>query len=116
VRSAGDRISVRAGAIRDGWEAVLARHRPEDEVLTTAARDAVDACRPGTLVGALRGERTTVEGVGLGHEELTDDAVLEPGMTLVVLVSDADGVEWGDTIAVTATAPEVLTGQPTMRP
>ncbi len=95
-------VAARAGVIRDGWEASLARTRPADERVTTAK------CRPGTSVGTLRALGTTVEGVGMGHEVLADDDVLEPGMVVYVEATH-DGSVHGDTVLVTDDDPDVLT-------
>ncbi|HEV2310326.1 MAG TPA: aminopeptidase P family N-terminal domain-containing protein [Acidimicrobiia bacterium] len=101
-------ISARVGVIREGWLGVLARTRPDGG----AARDAADAaagrCRPGTLVGAVRAEGASVDGVGLGHEALRDDDALAPGM-VVYVEALRDGARWGDPLLVTDQGGERLT-------
>ena len=111
----GDAVHVRAGVLRDGWEGSLARTWSCGAPLDiTAARAALDEvigpCRPDMTVGALR-ERlrgVSVDGVGMGHEEISSSDVLVPGnvLSLEVLVDD---VLLGDTVLVTDGEPERLT-------
>ncbi len=108
VRRAAARTSVRIGVVHDGWEGVVARTADPDDPAATLLASALAACTAGTMVGTLRSATVSVEGVGMGHEELADDAVLEPGMTVAVVVADADGIEAGETIAITTGAPTVL--------
>jgi Xaa-Pro aminopeptidase len=103
----GETVSARAGVIRNGWEASLARTRPEG-LLTPRTAEGIAACVPGISVGEVRAAHFTVDGVGIGHEELFDDDTLEPGMVLYVEATQNAAV-LGDTILVTDTTPEVLT-------
>ena len=116
----GDTVPMRAGVIADGWEATLARtyvcggvcggvcaDPPEERRVPL---DAVLArCRRGETVGALRAAAagTTVDGVGLGHEELASADVLEPGMVLYVERVD-DTALTGELVVVTTTGHQVL--------
>ncbi len=114
--AAGDTVPMRAGVIADGWEATLARtyvcggvcaDPPEERRVPL---DAVLArCRRGETVGALRAAAagTTVDGVGLGHEELASADVLEPGMVLYVERVD-DTALTGELVVVTTTGHQVL--------
>lgn len=114
----GDVVHLRAGVLRNGWEGTLARTWPCGGTLdVTAARAALDAaisaCRRGARVGDVRGPAPgiTVDGVGLGHEELDDGDTFEPGMVLAVEAL-VDGILLGDTISVTANDPDRLTTFP----
>ena len=114
----GDVVHLRAGVERQGWEGALARTWPCSGTLeVTAARAALDTaiatCRSGARVGDVRSRAPgiTVDGVGIGHEEVGDADTLERGMVLAVEVL-VDGVLLGDMIAVTAGAPDPLTAFP----
>jgi Xaa-Pro dipeptidase len=106
----GDVVHLRAGVLRDGWEGARARTAvcgtgvvaPPD-----ALDDAVARCIAGGRVGDVRARGVTVDGVGVGHEELHDDDVLEPGMVAVVEVL-VDDVLGSETIVVTPAGPEAL--------
>jgi Xaa-Pro dipeptidase len=119
--AAGDLVHLRAGVLRDGWEGWLSRTalcdaQPSDAERRVfgawrAAMDAVLArCRPGTTVGDLSAAAAgaTVDGVGVGHEELADSDELESGMVLAIEVA-ADRVLGSETVLVTRTGHEVLT-------
>jgi Xaa-Pro aminopeptidase len=108
VLVADDRVAARVGALRDGWAGVIARTWPGPEPLASTVADATAACRPGAAVADLAASGVTVEGLGLGHEELSADARLEAGM-VVVVAAGTDGAGWADTVLVTSGAPEVLT-------
>jgi Xaa-Pro aminopeptidase len=113
----GDVVLLRAGVLRDGWEGALARTWPcGGELDVSAVRAALDAaiatCRPGARVGDLRAEPAlTFDGAGMGHEELADDDVLEPGMVLAVEAL-VDGTVLGDMLLVTDLEPARLTSFP----
>ena len=127
--AAGDLVHLRGGVLRDGWEGWLSRTavcgaEPSDPQRAafaewSAAMDAaLAACVPGTTVAALRGagkpglgKRVTVDGVGMGHEDLADADVLEPGMVLAIEVG-AGTVVGSETVLVTSTGVGVLTGSP----
>ncbi len=105
----GDVVRVRAGVLRDGWEgpvrATLVCGGPPRAAV---GRDEVVArCRSGTAVGDLRTPGVLVDGTGMGHEALSDDDHLEPGM--VVSVECSDGVLLGGAVVhVTPGDPETL--------
>jgi hypothetical protein len=61
----------------------------------------------GATVLALRSQAVSVEGTGMGHEELRHDDVLEPGMVVAVEVI-ADGVVDGAVVHVTPAGPQRL--------
>jgi Xaa-Pro aminopeptidase len=107
----GDLVHVRAGVLHDGWEGAIARtcacgatdpEVPPTHAMTVAL--AVD----GATVGDLRATGATVEGVGLGHEELADSDRLDAGMVLWI-ERWLDPVLVGDTVLVGDEGPEVLT-------
>jgi Xaa-Pro aminopeptidase len=121
---AGDLVQLRGGVLRDGWEGWLSRTAVYGKEPTDAQRDAfaswrreteavLAACTPGTGVGALRGAASdvTVDGVGMGHEELADHDVLEAGMVLAVEVRSGD-VLGSEVVLVTPSGHEELTGFP----
>jgi Xaa-Pro dipeptidase len=101
------RVAARVGVIRDGWLGALARTAPgggpaKERVDTAAAR-----CRPGTTVGAVRADGVAVDGVGLGHEALRDDDVLDAGM-VVSIDAALEGTRWADPLLVTDAGAERL--------
>ena len=82
---AGESVALRAGALRDGWEASLARTyvvgEPSAEQPPPAGWDEVFAlCRPGTYVGQLRDLEAVVYGVGRGVEPYDDNVQLRAGI------------------------------------
>ena len=90
----GERVVLRAGALRHGWEASLARTyvvgAPSVEQPPPAGwDDLVAACVPGTTVGALRALGAVVHGSGRGVEPWPDDLVLVAGLTAAVELTDA---------------------------
>jgi Xaa-Pro dipeptidase len=93
-------VAARVGVIREGWLGVLARTTPGGGLAREAADAAVQRCRPGTPVGALRSDGVSVDGVGLGHEALRDDDTLAPGMVVYVEAA-RDASRWGDPVLVT---------------
>ncbi len=108
VTVTGERVAARVGVVRDGWAAVLARTWPGGESLAEAAAVVVASIRPGRPVSDLTGDGVTIDGLGLGHEELTGADPLEAGTVLTVDVSHDDGC-WADTVLVTDAGGEVLT-------
>lgn len=89
----GERVVLRAGVLRDGWEASLARTyligTPSTEQTAPAAwNELVTACKPGTPVGALREWGAVVNGVGRGVEPWPDELVLVPDLMLALEVRD----------------------------
>ena len=119
----GDLVHLRGGVLVAGWEGVLARTRvvgpatgPQQAAAARAAAElgeVLHACTPGTRVGDLRARPgvTTVDGVGLGHEELADDDHLADDDVVYVEVL-VDQVLLGDTVHVTEAGPSVLTTVP----
>jgi Xaa-Pro aminopeptidase len=115
----GDLVHLRAGVLRDGWEGWLARstvcgegpsgrqHAGFDH-WERAMASLVDECGPGTRVGDLRGSGAGVDGVGMGHEELSDADVLEPRMVISVELT-VDRVLGSETILITPSGRERLT-------
>ncbi|HEY8216050.1 MAG TPA: M24 family metallopeptidase [Acidimicrobiia bacterium] len=105
----GDLVHVRAGVMRDGWEGLVARTlRCGDGVVRSSRLDAaVRGCAPGATVASVRGRAASIEGTGMGHEELAPDDLLEPGMVLAVEVL-ADGILDGAVVHLTADGPELL--------
>jgi Xaa-Pro dipeptidase len=109
-----DRIVLRAGALRDGWEASLARtyllghDGPQPQPPPDQWTALVERCRPGTLVGDLRSEGAVVYGVGRGVEPWDDDFALRAGMTLALEAARPDALRQ-DILLVTAGNPEILT-------
>jgi Xaa-Pro aminopeptidase len=101
-------VAARVGVIRDGWLGLLARTVPDGGPARQAAAVAAARCRPGTLVGAVRAEDVSVDGVGLGHEALRDDDALARGM-VVYVEATRDGTRWGDPLLVTDEGGERLT-------
>ncbi len=85
----GEHVTLRAGALRNGWEASLARtYVVGDPSVEEAPPEGWDElvffCRPGTRVGQLRDLDAVVYGVGRGVEPWDDDVALEVGMVLAV--------------------------------
>ena len=103
---------MRAGVVADGWEGTVVvtyvcATPPEER---RASLDAVlERCRPGRTVGDVRNaaDGVTVDGVGIGHEELADDDVLEAGIALAI-ERDAADVLTGATVVVTGDGHVVL--------
>jgi Xaa-Pro dipeptidase len=119
--AAGDLVHLRGGVLRDGWEGWLSRTArcgidpsERDRGAFVAWRSAMDgllaACRPGATAARVRGAAAgaTVDGVGMGHEELAGTDTLEPGMVLALEVT-VDGALGSETVLVTASGHEVIT-------
>ena len=121
VIAEGDLVHLRGGVMRDGWEGWLSRSvvcgadpSTDQQAAAGAWRGVMiavlDWCRPGTNVGELRSAAAgvTVDGVGMGHEELSDRDVLEPGMVLAIEAT-VDDVLGSETVVVTPSGHETLT-------
>lgn len=119
---AGDIVAMRVGVLVDGWEGSLARTWPVGDAgaedrkrlrdWKAAWSPLLDGVRAGGAVGDLQAvDGATVDGVGLGYEELADDDVLEPGMVVAVGL-ERDGVVGADMVLMGPDAPELLTRFP----
>jgi len=109
----GESVALRAGALRDGWEASLARTyvvgEPSQEQLPPAGWDeALALCRPGTYVGQLRDLEAVVYGVGRGVEPYDDNVQLGAGMVCALELHQGNRLHQ-DTLLVTEDAPGILT-------
>jgi Xaa-Pro dipeptidase len=93
----GERVVLRAGAIRDGWEASAARTAvvgsapAVDDDTPALWPELLGACRAGTTVGALRARGAVVYGVARGVEPWDDDFVLVAGLTCAI---EATTTQW----------------------
>jgi Xaa-Pro dipeptidase len=105
----GDLVHVRAGVMRDGWEGLVTRtlRCGGGPVRSPSLGDAVARCSPGATVMSVQSLPATVEGTGMGHEELRPDDELEPGMVVAVEVL-ADGIVDGAVVHVTPDGPRLL--------
>ena len=86
---AGENVALRAGALRNGWEASLARtyvvaEPSVEQPPPDGWADLIALCRTGTRVGHLRDLDAVVYGVGRGVEPYDDDLALEPGMVFAL--------------------------------
>jgi Xaa-Pro aminopeptidase len=109
----GESVALRAGALRDGWEASLARTyvvgEPSREQAPPAGWNAALAlCRPGTYVGQLRDLEAVVYGVGRGVEPYDDVVQLRSGMVCALELHQGDRLHQ-DTLLITDSGPTILT-------
>jgi Xaa-Pro dipeptidase len=109
----GETVALRAGALRNGWEASLARTyvvgQPSIEQAPPAGWDeALFICRPGTYVGQLRDLEAVVYGVGRGVEPYDDTVQLSAGMVCALELHRGNRLHQ-DTLLVTEDAPRILT-------
>ncbi len=109
----GERVVLRAGALRDGWEASVARTfvvgTPSVEQPVPAGWDHLVAmCVSGTTAGALRATGAVVNGVGRGVEPWPDDLVLAPGLLVAIELRD-DASLRQDVYRVTSHTPAPVT-------
>jgi Xaa-Pro dipeptidase len=109
----GESVALRAGALRDGWEASLARTfvvgEPSLEQTPPPGWDgALALCRPGTFVGQLRDLEAVVYGVGRGVEPYDDVVQLRAGMVCALELHQGDRLHQ-DTLLITEGAPTILT-------
>jgi hypothetical protein len=111
---AGEHVTLRTGALHDGWEASLARTYfvgdPSVEQPPPYGWDELLAsCRPGVHVGALRDLDAVVYGVGRGVEPYDDDLALDPGMVFAVELHNGGSLQQ-DVLHLTDTGAVSLTG------
>ena len=109
----GERVVLRAGALRDGWEASLARTyvigSPSlEQPAPTRWSEIVAACVPGATVGDLRRRGAVVHGVGRGVEPWPDHLVLAPGLMAAIELRDDSSLRQ-DVLRITAGNPETVT-------
>jgi len=113
VLDAGDEVVVRVGALRDGWEAPVARTLLVDTGAPNPRPDPprwdtlLKACTPGTTVGTLRSRGAVLYGVGRGVEPWDDDVTLGAGMTCALEVSAPQCIRQ-DVVKITDAAPLML--------
>jgi len=89
----GERVVLRAGVLRDGWEASLARTYvvsvpSVEQSPPTEWNEALAACVAGMTAGAVRGRDAVIYGVGHGVDPWADDVVLVPGMMCALECAD----------------------------
>ena len=106
-------VVFRAGVLRDGWEASLARTyvvgSPSVEQAAPRGWDElVAACAPRTTAGALRARGAVVHGAGRGVEPWPDDLELTPDLMLVLELRDATSLRQ-DILRVTHGPPAIVT-------
>src|SRR5262249_39470319 len=109
----GERVVVRAGVLRNGWEASLARTftvgEPSPLAPDPEGWDAlVAAFVPGLDVGSLRKRDAVVYGVGRGVEPWDDDVELLPGHMVAVEFTDEVSLRQ-DIVRITDDEPVVVT-------
>ena len=110
---AGESIALRAGALRDGWEASLARtyvvgEPSQEQPPPPGWEKALNLFRPGTYVGQLRDLEAVVYGVGRGVEPYDDTVQLEAGMVCALELQEGNRLHQ-DVLHVTDAAPQILT-------
>jgi hypothetical protein len=104
----GAPVVLRAGVLRAGWEASLARTYVRGAARTPDGWDAAIAgCRPGANVGAL----PITHGVGRGIEPLPAGVTLDAGMVVAIEVAAGELVRQ-DVVLVRSDGPELLTDLP----
>jgi Xaa-Pro dipeptidase len=98
ILAAHQLVVLRAGALRDGWEASVSRtyrigaDSAAEQPPPEQWRPLLSACRAGTTAGDLRAHGAVVNGVGRGVESWPDDFALVAGGTCALEVSDARGL------------------------
>ncbi|HWS44813.1 MAG TPA: M24 family metallopeptidase [Acidimicrobiia bacterium] len=111
--AAGETVVLRAGALREGWEASLARTyvvgASAEVVAPPEGWDALlGACVAGATVGGLRGRDAVVYGIGRGVEPWDDEFVLAPGLLCALEHFDETSLRQ-DVLCVTEQSPTVIT-------
>jgi len=109
----GERAVLRAGALRDGWEASLARTyvigSPSlEQTAPTRWSEIVAACVPGAAVDDLRRRGAIVHGVGRGVEPWPDHLVFAPGLMAAIEHRDDSSLRQ-DVLRITEGEPEIVT-------
>jgi Xaa-Pro dipeptidase len=109
----GGRVVLRAGALRDGWEASLARtyvigSPSREQPVPTGWNELVAACVPGATVGEVRRRGAIVHGVGRGVEPWADHLVLAPGLMAALEHRDDSSLRQ-DILRITDDHPELVT-------
>ncbi len=109
----GERVVVRAGALRDGWEASLTRayvigSPSREQPAPTRWNEIVAACVPGAAVADLRRRGAIVHGVGRGVEAWPDHLVLAPGLMAAIESRDDSSLRQ-DVLRITDAEPEIVT-------
>jgi Xaa-Pro aminopeptidase len=110
---ADEKVVLRAGVLREGWESSLARTyavgSPSVEQAAPAAWDElVAACTAGATAGELRARGADVHGVGRGVEPWPDELELVPDLTLALEIRDTTSLRQ-DILRISAGPPAVLT-------
>jgi hypothetical protein len=112
--AAHEPVLLRAGALRDGWEASVARvylpspNGPVEQTPPPTWETLLGACMPGARAGNLRARGAIVYGVGYGVEPWDNDYLLAPGNTCALEVQGPQSIRQ-DILVVTDRAPELLT-------
>jgi Xaa-Pro aminopeptidase len=110
----GEMVVLRAGVVRDGWEASVARtyevhaRAPIAQPAPDAWAATLERLRPGAKAGELRALGAIVYGVGRGVEPWDDDFSLFAGATCVLELADKHGVRQ-DVVHVRDGSLELLT-------
>ena len=114
---AGESVALRAGALRDGWEASLARTyvvgEPSEEQPPPAGWDEVarGSAGPARHVGRLRDLEAVVYGVGRGVEPYDDDVQLAAGMVCAVELHQGNRLHQ-ESLQITDGVPIIFTAAP----
>jgi Xaa-Pro aminopeptidase len=114
VLGAHELVVLRAGALRDGWEASVSRtyrisaDSVAEEPPPNQWQPLLAACHAGATAGDLRAREAVVYGVGRGVEAWDNDFTLVAGTTCALEVSDARGVRQ-DVLLVGEREAETLT-------
>ena len=110
---AGENVALRAGALRHGWEASLARtyvvgEPSEEQPPPDGWSDLLALCHEGIRVGHLRDLDAVVYGVGRGVEPYDDALQLEVGMVFALELHRGRRLHQ-DVLHLSAGGPVVLT-------